>query len=48
MPGGCSHASTGAVMPSRRSASASSMVATPISAAPAASAARATWVAPWP
>ena len=29
VPGGCSHASTGAVMPSRRSASASSMVATP-------------------
>ena len=46
VPGGCSQASTGAVMPSRRRLSASSMVATPSSAAPAASAARATWVAP--
>jgi len=38
----------GAVTPSRRIASASSRVATPSSAAPAASAALATWVAPWP
>ena len=35
-------------MPSARSASASSTVATPSSAAPASSAARPTWGAPWP
>ncbi|COY95221.1 Uncharacterised protein [Mycobacterium tuberculosis] len=46
MPGGCSQASTGAVMPSARSASASSTVATPSSAAPAPRAVWATRVAP--
>lgn len=48
MPGGCSQASTGALIPAARSASASSTVATPSSAAPAASAARAVCTAPWP
>ena len=44
----CSHASTGAVMPSSRRASASATWAVPSMWAPAASAARATCGAPWP
>jgi hypothetical protein len=46
VPGACSQASTGAVIPAARSSSASVTVATPSSAAPAANAARATSVAP--
>ena len=47
-PGASSQASTGAVMPARRSASASSRVATPSQVAPPASAARADGSMPWP